>query len=47
VRDAGKQDSAAGHKLIEERELEKRFGAEYLKYRRRTPFVIPRFWKRH
>jgi protein-S-isoprenylcysteine O-methyltransferase Ste14 len=30
-------------KLIEERELEQRFGLEYLEYKRRTPFLIPRF----
>jgi protein-S-isoprenylcysteine O-methyltransferase Ste14 len=30
-------------KLIEERELEQRFGHEYLAYKRRTPFLIPRF----
>lgn len=33
-------------KLIEERELEKRFGSEYLAYRARTPFLIPRLWQR-
>jgi protein-S-isoprenylcysteine O-methyltransferase Ste14 len=30
-------------KLVEEKELELRFGAEYLEYKRRTPFLIPRF----
>lgn len=30
-------------KLIEEKELEKRFGLEYLEYKRRTPFLIPHF----
>ena len=30
-------------KLIEEKELEQRFGLEYLEYKRRTPFLIPRF----
>ncbi len=30
-------------KLIEEKEMELRFGADYLKYRARTPFLIPRF----
>lgn len=35
------------NKLIEERELEKRFGSEYLEYKRRTPFLIPRLWKRN
>jgi protein-S-isoprenylcysteine O-methyltransferase Ste14 len=29
-------------KLVEERELEERFGSEYLEYKRRTPFLIPR-----
>ncbi len=29
-------------KLIEEKELEARFGAEYQEYKRRTPFLIPR-----
>jgi protein-S-isoprenylcysteine O-methyltransferase Ste14 len=33
-------------KLIEERELEERFGFEYLEYKRKTPFLIPRFRKR-
>jgi protein-S-isoprenylcysteine O-methyltransferase Ste14 len=32
-------------KLIEEKELEQRFGAEYLEYKRSTPFLIPRFQK--
>jgi protein-S-isoprenylcysteine O-methyltransferase Ste14 len=30
-------------KLFEEKELEERFGVEYLEYKRRTPFLIPRF----
>jgi protein-S-isoprenylcysteine O-methyltransferase Ste14 len=30
-------------KLIEERELEQRFGLEYLEYKRKTPFLLPRF----
>jgi protein-S-isoprenylcysteine O-methyltransferase Ste14 len=30
-------------KLIEEKELEQRFGLEYLEYKGRTPFLIPRF----
>jgi len=30
-------------KLIEEKELEERFGVEYLEYKRRTPFLMPRF----
>lgn len=29
-------------KLIEERELEERFGSEYFEYKKRTPFLIPR-----
>ena len=29
-------------KLFEEKELEERFGVEYLEYKRRTPFLIPR-----
>jgi protein-S-isoprenylcysteine O-methyltransferase Ste14 len=29
-------------KLVEERELEKRFGAEYIEYKRKTPFLLPR-----
>jgi protein-S-isoprenylcysteine O-methyltransferase Ste14 len=28
-------------KLIEEKELEERFGSEYLDYKRRTSFLIP------
>ncbi len=30
-------------KLVEEKEMEQRFGLEYLEYKRRTPFLIPRF----
>ena len=33
-------------KLIEEKELEERFGSEYLEYKRRTPFLIPRLRKK-
>lgn len=33
-------------KLIEEKEMQLRFGQEYLDYKARTPFLIPRFWKR-
>jgi protein-S-isoprenylcysteine O-methyltransferase Ste14 len=33
------------HKWVEEKELELRFGEEYLDYKRKTPFLIPRFWK--
>lgn len=29
-------------KLLEEKELEARFGAEYVEYRRTTPFLVPR-----
>lgn len=31
-------------KCIEEKEMEIRFGEEYLAYKRQTPFLIPRFW---
>jgi len=30
-------------KLVEEKELEQRFGPKYLEYKRRTPFLVPRF----
>lgn len=30
-------------KLVEEKELEARFGSEYLEYKRSTPFILPRF----
>ena len=30
-------------KLLEEKEMEVRFGQEYLEYKRRTPFLVPRF----
>ena len=33
-------------KLIEEKELEERFGSEYLDYKKRTPFLIPRLSKK-
>ena len=29
-------------KVIEEKRLEERFGSEYLEYKQRTPFIIPR-----
>jgi len=29
-------------KMIEEKRLEKHFGSEFLKYKQRTPFIIPR-----
>ncbi len=32
-------------KRVEEKELELRFGPEYLAYKQRTPFLFPRFWK--
>ena len=34
-------------KIAEERELTARFGDEYLAYRRRVPFIIPRLGRRH
>jgi protein-S-isoprenylcysteine O-methyltransferase Ste14 len=33
-------------KLIEEKELEGRFSSEYLEYKKRTPFLLPRIRKR-
>ena len=33
-------------KLVEEKEMELRFGQEYLAYKGRTPFLIPRFLNR-
>jgi protein-S-isoprenylcysteine O-methyltransferase Ste14 len=33
-------------KWIEEKELEERFGSEYLEYKKRTPFLIPFFRKK-
>jgi len=33
-------------KLVEEKEMELRFGQDYLEYRRRTSFLIPHFWIR-
>ena len=33
-------------KCVEEKEMELRFGQEYLDYRSRTPFLIPYFWRR-
>lgn len=35
------------NKLVEEGELEERFGSEYLEYKGRTPFLIPRLQKRN
>jgi len=37
---------SAYHKFIEESELEIRFGDEYKRYKKNTPFLIPRFRKR-
>jgi protein-S-isoprenylcysteine O-methyltransferase Ste14 len=34
-------------KRVEEKELAERYGAEYLEYKRTTPFLIPRLFKRH
>lgn len=34
------------NKLVDETELEERFGFEYLEYKRKTPFLVPRLWKR-
>jgi len=34
--------SIAYLKLVEEKELEARFGEEYVEYKKRTPFLIPR-----
>jgi protein-S-isoprenylcysteine O-methyltransferase Ste14 len=36
----------AYNKLIEERELQERYGSEYLEYKRRTPFLLPKLWRR-
>jgi protein-S-isoprenylcysteine O-methyltransferase Ste14 len=33
-------------KRVEEKEMEIRFGQEYLAYKQQTPFLIPRFWNR-
>ncbi len=32
------------HRHVEEKELHMRFGKEYKEYRKRTPFLLPRFW---
>jgi len=34
------------HKFVEEKELLRRFGEEYERYRRRTPFLVPRLRRR-
>jgi protein-S-isoprenylcysteine O-methyltransferase Ste14 len=33
-------------KFLEEKEMETRFGEAYQEYRRQTPFLIPRLWRR-
>jgi protein-S-isoprenylcysteine O-methyltransferase Ste14 len=33
-------------KAVEEKELEKKFGEEYLEYKKRVPMFIPKFRKR-
>jgi protein-S-isoprenylcysteine O-methyltransferase Ste14 len=33
-------------KFLEEKEMELRFGDAYREYRKQTPFILPRFWKR-
>ena len=33
-------------RLLEEKEMELRFGEAYREYRKQTPFIIPRFWRR-
>ena len=33
-------------KAVEEREMEKKFGQEYLKYKENVPMFIPRFRKK-
>jgi protein-S-isoprenylcysteine O-methyltransferase Ste14 len=32
--------------LLEERELESRFGEDYLEYRSQVPAILPKIWKR-
>jgi protein-S-isoprenylcysteine O-methyltransferase Ste14 len=34
-------------KLVEEKELERRFGSRYVEYKRNTPFLLPRFPRRN
>lgn len=34
-------------KIVEERELEKRFGEEYTRYKQETPFILPDIFKRN
>jgi protein-S-isoprenylcysteine O-methyltransferase Ste14 len=31
-------------KRVEEKEMEIRFGQDYLAYKQQTPFLLPRFW---
>ena len=33
-------------KIVEEKELERRFGEEYRTYKEKTPFLIPKLWRR-
>ena len=33
-------------KRVEEKEMEIRFGQDYLAYKQQTPFLIPCFWNR-
>ncbi len=32
-------------KLVEEKALEIRFGEEYLEYKKKTPFLLPKWWE--
>ena len=32
-------------KLVEEKVLERRFGEEYLEYKKKTSFLLPKWWK--
>lgn len=34
-------------KLLEEKEMELRFGEAYREYRKQTPFIIPHLWRRN
>ena len=34
------------HKQVEEKELEERFGDDYRQYKKNTPFIFPRLWKK-
>lgn len=34
------------NRFVEEKELEARFGSEYLEYKERTPFLIPKIFRR-